>query len=71
MTTNRTPAQRIPPPKVQCMVSGRIFEKTQLSVIEDKQKAYSTNVCPVCEHKVLFGNYTPCTQFQSVDVDVT
>jgi hypothetical protein len=53
------------------MTSGRIFEKTKLSIIEDKSKPYTTNVCPVCEHRVLYGNYTPCTQFQSVEVDVT
>ena len=61
-------AQRTPPSKVQCLRSGRIFDKGLLSLIE--QKVYETSDCPACGHRGPDA-YSPCVHFQNVDVDVT
>ena len=60
--------ERIPPPKVQCIRSGRIFLREQMSLIGDEPR--DLDACPACGQRVQ-GTYTPCTTFQNVDVDVT
>jgi hypothetical protein len=63
MTTERTP-----PTKVQCLRSGRIFPRSQIDLIPGVASEAST--CPACGFGVQ-GVYTPCTNFQDLNVDVT